>query len=842
MKRFVSWVLIVVLSFSSVLMAGCASAPKITFSLGQWLALVNNEFGMSSYIQETPYFSNVTSDNPYFGTVQIAAEWDVIDSKEKIDINAPLTWEQALITLVNVGNFMAEDATDEDKVAYATEHFDNTIRDYWMNRSIDVENAIYLLGIAQEQWANRKYDTMIEEVAYQKDVVDFTQEETKITEYKEQGNETAIPLSSGIDLKIGQIYILPPNAENMEPTIHKVASTYTDGDYLYIVNDDDNIELGEVVEELYVEGTYEPAIEQMVIYDGNGNIISSGTQVINGESLSTASGVPSASFLGNANGNSDLQSCGFDVSHSFEVDGYKVSLKYGLNGKLDLSASVETPNLLGKNAKNEIKGNLAVSIKNLEVSQKVDIEWFKLKEASLKVDYETAINAGLKFSSKIVDKVAAPAYSNGNGYFKTNLFRSVLKDKGAFGAQTIASKKTVKICSLNIYNAAVAKVCLDVNLQIAADGSVSVNITESGTKGLEFKNGNLRVINTCDKDIDFEVKGKIEATLGMGPALYVVGLKKKVLGVELRVGVGAEAAVTTHLTDGKKHLIESSGSDSGITPEACDGLQYAEIQTTAEDIAAVAKSQGYIIDAATLATLGPAALLLQYNFCVDVKGYFILKIGLSDEAYATEFLGSKVKVNWEICGSKNSVFVHAHIDNFDWNTASIEWGSGKSSNLCTLEFASFEDMATEEIEVEADAGNVEGELPEGAFDVEISGGFETDQVQTTDINAWGQEVIVISDMKLDIDINASKILSVEQLPSGYTMADIVFSSADEKVAKVNSNGVILGVSAGNTMIAVSTKDGKYAIYCAVTVYDSSEVDFEGLATDIWQDEKKDLWV
>lgn len=841
MKRFVSWVLIVVLSFSSVLMAGCASAPKITFSLGQWLALVNNEFGMSSYTQETPYFENVTSDNPYFGTVQIAAEWDVISTSEKLDIDAPLTWEKALLTLVNVGDFTADDATDEDKVAYAIEHFDSSIRDYWMDRSIEVEKAIYLLGIAQEQWANRKYDALIEEVTYQKEVVDLTQGENKITEYKEQGNETAIPLSSGVDLKIGEIYILPPNEFNMEPTIHKVASTYTDGDYLYIINDDESIELGEVVEEMYVEGTYEPTMDQIVVYDGNGNIISSGTQIINAEALKANSDMPTASFLGNTNTNSDLQSCASNVSLSFEVDGYKISLKYDLNGKLNLSATVETPNLLGQNAQNEIKGNLGVSIKDLEVSQKVDIEWFKLKEASLKVDYETAINAGLKFSSKIVDKVGAPAYSNGNGYFKTNLFRSVLKDKGAYGAQTIASKKTVKICSLNIYNAAVAKVCLDVNVQIAADGSVSVNITESGTKGLEFKNGNLRVINTCDKDIDFEVKGKIEATIGMGPALYIVGLKKKVLGVELRVGVGAEAAVTTHLTDGKKHLIESSGSDGDITPEACEGLQYAEIQTTAEDIAAVAKSQGYIIDAAALAALGPAALLLQYNFCVDVKGYFILKIGLSDEAYATEFIGSNVKVTWDICGSKNAVFVHAHIDNFDWNTASIEWGSGYS-DLCTFEFASFEDMATEEIEVEADAGGVEGELPEDAFDVEISGGFETDQVQTTDINAWGQEVIVISDMKLDIDINASKILSVEQLPSGYTMADIVFTSADEKVAKVNSNGVILGVSAGNTMITVSTKDGKYAIYCAVTVYDSSEVDFEGLAIDIWQDEKKELWV
>lgn len=80
------------------------------------------------------------------------------------------------------------------------------------------------------------------------------------------------------------------------------------------------------------------------------------------------------------------------------------------------------------------------------------------------------------------------------------------------------------------------------------------------SKGIEYKNNNIRFINTSDKDIDISAKAKIEATLGIGPALYTVGLKKPIIGVQGKFGAGASASIVLHLVDSENHLIEEASN------------------------------------------------------------------------------------------------------------------------------------------------------------------------------------------------------------------------------------------------------------------------------------------
>ncbi len=835
MKRAISMFLALLVCITSISLEGCSSVNKTNITMGQWLALVNSEFGMQSYNNDTPYFKNVAKDSPYFGTVQTAAEWDVIDVNEDLDIDKKITWEDTLVTLVNVGNFLPAKSSKEEKIAYAIEHFDPSIREYWLNRDIEIGKAVYLLGIAQEQWANQRYDHVIEEATYSEGVVDLSQDEETVKDYIIEENIVKIPLSYGLEFEEGEIYVLPGNDQTFEDNAHKVASTYTDGEYLYIVNDDEDIALEEVAEEIFVEGSYAPTMDQVVMYDGNGNLISVAGQSVVGENMSLKDTNYQASRLGGVGSfegdGYTVEQCAIKNKHSFKVDDFTIDLEYGIDGKVDLKATVTTPNLLGKDKKKqELKGSFSVGVKDLDITQKVDYSWFTLHSATLKVDYETEVSASVKYTQKLLDKVAAPAYSNGNGKFLTNFKRSVLKDRGSAGAQTIASKKVIKICSLNVYSVGIAKVCLDVSVVIGVDGSVTVKVTETGTKGLEYKNKNLRLINTSDRNFDVEFKGKIEGTVAVGPALYVVGLKKKVLGVDVQFGVGAEISMTLHLVDPVGHLIETSDPDSAYQVEACEDLRSTYVPAKAQDIANLVEAQGYSYEIET------SELSLHLDTCIDAKGYFILRVGMSDEAYATELLGSKVKLTWEILGSKNAVFIHAHVDNFDWSNTKIVFGNGASANLCTLDFTPFDELpeetetSTEELEDET--MTIESELDETEESSEEAQESSGNEDLGEDMPEWGHELIMISDMKLNINIGETKVLVVESVPDGYTIDDVVFSTSDAGIATVNSNGLITAKAAGNAIITVSTKDGAHIICCAVNVNDPEEIEFEGLDIEV----------
>lgn len=814
MKRIISCIMVMVICLTSISLEGCSSADKTTITVGQWLGLINSEFGMQSYNCDTPYFENITEDSPYFGTVQTAVEWEIISETESLNPEEKVTWKEALITLVNAGNFMPADSSEDEKIEYALQHFDTSIRKYWLNRDIEIGKAVYLLGIAQEQWANQKYDHVIAEAKYCEEVLDLSQGESVVKDYVIEGNVIKIPLSHGVELQEGEIYVLPGNEQTFEDNAHKVASTYEDGEYLYIVNDDENIGLEEVAEEIFVEGSYAPTMDQIVMYDGNGNLISVAGQSVVGENLSSGNTEYVASKLGGL-GTEDnrAEKCSVKNKHTFKVGDSTIDLEYGIDGKVDLKATVTSPNLLPKKyKKQEVKGSVSVGVKNLEITQKVDYSWFKLHSATLKVDYETELSLQMKYTNKLVDVVAAPSYSNGNGKFLTNFKRAVLKDKGSDGAQTVASKKVIKICSLNVYSVGVAKVCLDVNVVISADGSAAVKVTESGTKGLEYKNNNLRLINTSDRNVDFELKGKLEDTISVGPALYVVGLKKKILGVDVQFGAGVEVTATFHLVDSMGHRIETSDPDDAYRIESCEGLNNIYIPARSQDIAEAVEKMGYSYEVET------SENYLHVDWCADIKGYFILKVGLSDEAYATDLLGEKVKFTWEILGSKNAVFAHAHVDNLAWSNAQVVFGSGASANLCTFKFTEF-DKLEEETETDTD-------------DMQVAESLEDTINSKEDENAGSSEWIVISDMKLNINVGETKVLGVESVPKGYSMDDIVFSSSDSSIATVNSNGLITAETAGNAIITVSTKDGKCIICCAVYVRDNEKIEFESLDMEI----------
>lgn len=795
MKRFISILLVIATILSMTLsFAGCGMVVSSSLTVGQWLMMVNEAFGMQNYISNEPYFENIDESNPYFETVQIATEWDVIDKNELLDVDEELKWKEALISLVNVGGFVDIESDEEIKIDYAIDNFDQTIRKYWMNRKIKPEDAVTLLSVAQKQWANKEFDHVVEEVTYKEGVIDLTTGENAIDNYSVQNDVVKIPKKDGSDLQVGDIYVLPSNDATPFVQVNKIETISEDEEYIYITNTDDEIELEDIAQDINVEETFVPTAENAIIYDGNGQVISVGENVVSQMNIENNS----TSNLLEDNELGDLEILPlYDVQspkieHSFEIADWKINLKYKLDGDLAFDVEVETPNLLKKeyqkaHPSQELTVSGSASINDFKVTNEIDYKLFKLNSATLKVDYKQELKGQLKFSGKPVNKLLAPDYQN-TGSFAKNWANKVWKDADAANCK---GAKTIKICSVDVYTVGVARVCLDINFTISAEGSVAITVTISGTKGIEYKNGNMRLINTCDKNLDVDLEGKVEATIGVGPALYVVGLKKPIIGLQVSGGLGVAMKVKFNIVDSENHLIEDTDA-SQFSLAFTEDIRNTEIKSSAEEIKKVAESQG-----CTYSTETSGKIDLHFDYCVDISVYLIVRVSITDTSYISQLLGGKITTSWEVFGEKNGKFLTIHNDN-----GKFDFGYLGNPAKCTLEYAPFEKKEETE-ETSSTEDTDDGTILEG-------------------------DTIILNQMYADIESGGHAYIQIVQIPKGYSTKDLVCSSSNEYIAKVSSDGVITGVNTGSAVITISTEDKKYSAYVAVTVTDAHYGSFEPL--------------
>lgn len=789
MKRFIA----LILSLSIMLgclasLSGCSKSDNQTVKMGQWLSMINEAFGMDSYVQEEPYFSNIDKNNTYFEEVQVATEWEVINAAQKIDVNKSITWKDALVSLVNAGNFTSLDSSDDEKIDCAIKNFDSSIRKYWMNREIKYSNAILLLATAQRKWANRTFENRVEEVKFKDGVKDFSENEEIAENYVIDGNTTVLSSTNDVDLKTGDVYVLPSNNKSIGTKVYKVEGVSQENGKVYIKNSDD-IDLYDIAEDIFLQETIVPTAQNTVFYDANGNVLSNSTASVVPQS--NINSKPEIINLLATNTNATVQPLASSkMKHEFKVGDWKVSLSYKLDGSLDLDVAV------GKSVKDEWEWEVGVGLDDVKVTNEIDYSWFKLKSASVRVDYETSLSFKASTDEKIVNKVAAP-YNNGNGKGLTNLKKAAFKnakEAGGNGAQTI------KLFSMDVWSIGVARVCLDVNFVVKVDGSFEITITNHDSKGIEYKNNNIRFINTSDKDIDISAEAKIEATLGIGPALYTVGLKKPIIGVQGKFGAGAKASIVLHLVDSENHLIEEASAED-YPPEVYRTLMDADITTDVESIQRAAEAQG-----GTYSTETSGKLKLHSDVCINISMYWIIRLEVTDSSYAAELLGGKIKLSKEFLGEKNGKFGYAHIENFDFISgfSNAVFGSAASSaDQCTKKYKPFDD-AEEKKEDENDKKNDSESIIKG-------------------------EQIVLSEMRASITVGQKYYVIVQQIPKGYDVKDLKMKVEDSKVASVDENGVIVGKETGSTVITVYTSDNKFSAYCALTVTDPSKVELEPLS-------------
>jgi len=820
MKRIIAIFLVVVTVLSSVLtLNGCgATTEEDALTMGQWLTYVADSFGLQNYTSEEPYFKKIDKKNSFFSVFQSSAEWNIIKPSDEITPDTALTWNDVMISLVNAGEFLGEDATDEEKIDYAIRNFDSSVRKYWGKRYIKLKQAIPLLDKAQELWVGKEFTKKIEKAEFSDEVVNLI--EDKDLKYTSMENKIIIPESEGANLNVGDIYTLPGNA-NHNASINKIKSVENIDGNLVITNDDSftEDEASQYVGEVIIQETSSPDFTQISgIYDQNGNPIAvEAGDVANVDNMNSTSWMNAkVTPLTYTKKQEDV-----DVIPTGIFDNAKGSLKFTVD-KWEVaitttkdSFSVKLARTLDK-AQNRYRQEtseafLQTTFDDVKLTKDVDFSWGKLHSATVKLDYKTTIEGGIT-----VERENSVGKDTPEGSGTSQTLKSIVSGyKNALSTITQGvnnskySESEIYICKLALANGGIASVDFVVKGKVTASGELKLVIEVESAQGIQYKNGNIRYIKSKDVDVNFVAEGKLEITIG--PGLEIAILEKWVLiNLSVDLGAGVTLEMTAHLLDIEGHQLYSGPAE--INADDAEELASEKSYTTAEEINAFAMEQGGTWS--NYENQKGQSIEVVRGACFEWKLYPIVRFGLNGKSLVND-LAKKfgVSLSIEILGSKNTL-LKGHIDGFTnfsnmVNSSNVLEGLGALLGIgaeCIYDFKPW-DNAVEEADKLDDEMNVEQK-----------------ELSIT-------ENIVLSTFRVSLSVGQTAEITITGLPKGYDFKDIEAKSEDKKIANIDvKKGIITaGDECGTTQIVVSTKDGKYKAYCAVTVSEDVGVEFEGIA-------------
>lgn len=624
-KRKISLLVAVLLLGNIGVLGGCSGNDKEYMTAGEWIDTINREFGMFDYKEQTPYFPNITPEDPYFAAVQIAAEWDVISAEDGLDTEEFVTEEFAANTLVNVADLdgtTIADITNESELKYPekvrtalanglTELEENG--EFLKDERLEKTDAVMRIKAAKELWANMEYAEDKFEYDLAEDVIDFTQADGFSYGFDAGTNTVTLSEEYGEQLKAGDKYILPGN-ENSEWGAFEVTDIEKNGNEYILYNE--IVDSNQIFENYELETTYIPDFSMAVIKDGNGNVVYDGTNrrlnvngVVNKENRelelknlaykkTNAAKAISTGLFNSVNLKFDVGTLEVDATFS----GNSISL--GIEGALDSGKLY--------------KFNQSHGYEDFKITADCDVKGFSVKSAQLKLDYKEKESFSIAREWK-----AAPVNPDVNNLWANikSAFTSDLTDANAKVDKEIPLFEIYQPSSIPFVD-----FVFEGKMEISVEGAVSIDITTNHVKGIEYKNKNLRLINETNKDHDEKLSGKIEVVAPFTAGISV--FRQKVLDIGIEAGAGVEAEAVFHVLD-KNRSLEGSYTLGGPVD-----LAYKYQQSGRVDV------------------------------CGNLKLYGILKIvGATDDTLVGRAIGASL--SFEIFGPDNAVWLETHFE--DWN-------------------------------------------------------------------------------------------------------------------------------------------------------------------------------
>lgn len=446
---------IVIACIFLTLVSACKTKEISSITLSDWIIMLDEDAGIDSYSQKTPYFINVNKDDVCFDAVQSAVEWGVLEQSYAFDPDEVLTKEYCAYTLMNLvgktdGDINIKDISDsnfkkqiEAAVSSGLMKLDHRSM-FYPKQVLDREEAITYLQKAVTYINNRE----------------ITETHTEITWNQNTDVKEIVPVS--YDASSCSIQIDDPSLQEGD-LIH-----FQDGSeeqYFQIERIDDTtaylkeINLLDYTEDMDLSSSQELNFENAEIVDGKGEILQE-TSFTNHLTLMSTKPLQRTFHIGE-----------FNVVVS--VSG--TALKAEVNKVLPYGSKVYS---------------------SLKLSgMHVDYQWKSkkkdVKDAYFKVKFSTNESFGLKNGS----------YKNLYGDFSKadsqNLLSSLPK---MFVEKQDVVESSLELCKIKVpvNGAPMMNVSIGLRMNLYASGRVELSLTQNSEIGCEVKDGRMRMIHTMN--------------------------------------------------------------------------------------------------------------------------------------------------------------------------------------------------------------------------------------------------------------------------------------------------------------------------------------------------------
>ena len=592
MKRPIALLLVALMTLSMLpIMSGFTDKENASVNVGEWLTVVDEEFGMSYYEQDDPYFENVTADNTYFKAVQIAAEWDVISTDDALDVLAPVKADFMAATLVNAAKLTdkavevenANSLYHPELVAIAAGNGIVALSDSGKldNAKITLADGKSALAVAKQLWATKSFDEDKASVTPAENVKDFSElpksdeladkytidkTYTEVENGKEVEKEviTLPGTAATAALAEGDVVVLPATESHPFGALRKVtevvSSTAKAGDTVFTATDSQTVsgtvtveceeaQLEEVFDGIDLQTDFAPDFQTAQVKDEDGDVVNSpdltatdGFSVIDSGIATASDETVMLNLLRNEDTSKTLQCASLSkkpIDINFAVGDYAVSGKID-GDKMDFSVSAVIKG---------VKVTKTYNFSNFNLSTKADISLIraKIKEAYIRVDYDvldsTKIEGNYAQDIANYDLNKEATLTDVDSALGTDIYGGL---QGAADKLATSINNTFKIASVEIPipNMPVVSIALDISLKVNVDGSIELVVDSSNARGYEIINNQGRVINnTVNKENKVNLGADCQLTANFGIALKLLGLTVVDAGVETGIGVDAKATV-----------------------------------------------------------------------------------------------------------------------------------------------------------------------------------------------------------------------------------------------------------------------------------------------------------
>lgn len=734
---------------------------------GQWVVMLANAFGIDEFSNESPYYTDVESDDNIFIAVQSCYEWDILSTatdKFKPDEIATLGFvvtTSVLAAELDYDRYATSDNINESIINCANEYGITDIKysdSGELNSGVTAVEATIILNSAVAAYMEID-NSDICEYTYTENVIDGNE-----IQAPELVNDTVNIVSEkeAKGLEEDSVVIMPATNEYPNGYAVKIVSKTENADGTYSIKTE-TPEVYDIFEGIDIDTSVEVTSENF--------IPAKGITVI--DKVAKIDDVTSTKFYNYT----DIDNLGVYASKTDETASASASNKLTL--KVDLiSGKIKADGALSASL-----GDLKATYSKSAYKDPGYDDFYKLCE-------DTKFLPPHFIKAKRCDEIVK---SYEDGKINTEQLKEQLKEyQDENGNEKYGKTFAVPYSAGYSLTGEVS-----ISMTVKADADIDFHVFSK--PHIELKKYSITVKSDFDSNLDF--KGKLSGAVKLGTISVPIGgpfsvdvelyafadvngevifstkinntnkieyekgsykkTNEKSCSQSLEVKVSLEMGfkVTVYLSAFGLKLVDVSVSVSALLEEDASLSREVKLEISEESI--------YLKDAVTL-----AASVIVYLPLVKVSAgnsnSLVKELGLS--------------ISYDICKKEDKGILVKELFN-----DSVEWIIYEESiPLNENETTGKEESTSSNQETTADKGNI----------------------------STGNE-LTLSEFVVSLNVGDTKTLSVT-IPKGYSSNDLVWSSSDSKVVTV-SNGSIKGIDEGSATITIATKDGKYKIQCFVTV-------------------------